>query len=83
MNYIGLGLNDKTMGSDVRCARPYEEAWAHYVKRFDPKKYEKFTECFVDMTAKTNVRDAKSMITVGLGKNPFHNSYAIVKNIEF
>ena len=57
------------MGSEAKCARPYEEAWTHYTKRFDPNKYMKFTECFTELTAGTSVSEAKSMISVGVGES--------------
>ena len=68
-NSIAWKYKFREMGSETKCTRPYDEAWAHYTKRFDPNKYMKFTECFSELTAGTNVSEAKSMISVGVGES--------------
>ena len=56
------------MESEKKCARPFEEAWKYYCKRFDPDKYVKFDECFTELTLGTSVSEAKSKISVGVGE---------------
>ena len=58
----------RRMESEKKCARPFEEAWKYYSKRFDPDKYVKFAECFTELTLGTSVSGAKSMISVGVGE---------------
>ena len=46
----------------------YESFWAKYTRRMDPEKYTKFAQCFQRLIEGTNVTDAVSMVTVGIGK---------------
>ena len=46
----------------------YEVFWNEYNKRMDPEKYNKFAQCFQRLIEGTNVKDAVSMVTVGIGK---------------
>ena len=46
----------------------YESFWAKYNQRMDPEKYTKFAQCFQRLIEGTNVTDAVSMVTVGIGK---------------
>ena len=45
----------------------YAEAWTEFSRRMDPQKYVKFAECFQRLIQGTNVKEAESMVTVGIG----------------
>ena len=49
-------------------AGEYESLWTSYNKRFDPDKYVKFAECFHRLIQGTNVKEATSLLTVGIGE---------------
>ena len=57
-----------TSSNGVMDAGEYETFWSEYSKRMDPEKYTKFAQCFQRLIEGTNVKDAVSMVTVGIGK---------------
>ena len=46
----------------------FETPWNEYTNRMDPDKYNKFAECFHGLIEGTNVNEAESMVTVGIGE---------------
>ena len=57
-----------TSSNGVMDPGEYETYWSEYSKRMDPDKYTKFAQCFQRLIEGTNVKDAVSMVTVGIGK---------------
>ena len=46
----------------------YEVAWKSFSQRMYPDKYVKFTQCFQRLVDGTTVKEATSMLTVGIGR---------------
>ena len=51
---------------DVKDIRSYEEAWK-YCSNMLENRFEKFAECFISLAEQTEVKEAKSIISVGVG----------------
>ena len=46
----------------------FETPWVEYTKRMDPEKYVKFVQCFDLLIQETNLKEATSMLSIGIGK---------------
>ena len=46
----------------------FETPWNEYTNRMDPDKYVKFAQSFHRLIEGTNVHEATSMLTVGIGE---------------
>ena len=57
----------------------YATPWAEYTRRMEPNKYNKFADCFHRLIQGTNVYQATSMLTVGIGE---WNIYGLVLFVE-
>ena len=56
----------------------YESIRNEYNKRMDPDKYVKFADCFHRLIQGTNVTEATSMLTVGIGELVYINAESMV-----
>ena len=46
----------------------FETPWVEYTKRMDPDKYVKFAQCFHQLIQGTNLKEANSMLSIGIGQ---------------